>query len=115
MNNIMMTLGEATAGFSIVTIIIIIAVATAVSIIVKLATSKKKNDCCCKENTDTTSTTSADTKTCMCNEEIAISTALYMYLNEMHIEESGVITIEPKNSRYSPWNSKIYGLNNVGF
>lgn len=48
-------------------------------------------------------------------ENAAISMALYMYFNEMHDEESGVITICGVKKRYSPWSSKIYGLNNVGF
>ncbi len=40
----------------------------------------------------------------------AIGMALHMYLNEMHDEESGVITIKKISKRYSPWSSKIYGL-----
>ncbi len=41
----------------------------------------------------------------------AISMALFMHFNEMHDEESGVITIKKISKRYSPWSSKIYGLN----
>lgn len=41
----------------------------------------------------------------------AISMALYLYLNELHDQESGVITIKRVNRRYSPWSSKIYSLN----
>ena len=48
-------------------------------------------------------------------ENAAIAMALYMYLNEQHDEESGVITIKRIERRYSPWSSKIYGLNNQGF
>lgn len=40
----------------------------------------------------------------------AISTALYLYFNEMHDEESNVITITKVSKTYSPWSSKIYGL-----
>ncbi len=40
----------------------------------------------------------------------AIGMALFLYLNEMHDEESGVITIKKISKRYSPWSSKIYGL-----
>lgn len=40
----------------------------------------------------------------------AISMAMYMYFNEMHDEESNVITIERVKKTYSPWSSKIYGL-----
>ncbi len=40
----------------------------------------------------------------------AIGLALYLYMNEIHDEESGVITIKKIYKRYSPWSSKIYGL-----
>lgn len=40
----------------------------------------------------------------------AISMSLYMFFNEMHDEESNVITIERVKKTYSPWSSKIYGL-----
>ncbi len=40
----------------------------------------------------------------------AISMALYMFFNEMHDEESNVITIKRVRKVYSPWSSKIYGL-----
>ena len=42
----------------------------------------------------------------------AIATALHMYFADVHDEESVVVTIKPVERRYSPWNSKIYGLNN---
>lgn len=37
----------------------------------------------------------------------AISMALYLY-NELHDEESNVLTIERVSRVYSPWSSKIY-------
>ena len=40
----------------------------------------------------------------------AISMALYMFFEEMHDEESNVITIKRVRKTYSPWSSKIYGL-----
>jgi glutaconyl-CoA/methylmalonyl-CoA decarboxylase subunit delta len=40
----------------------------------------------------------------------AIGMAIFLYINEMHDEESGVITIKKISKRYSPWSSKIYGL-----
>jgi glutaconyl-CoA/methylmalonyl-CoA decarboxylase subunit delta len=40
----------------------------------------------------------------------AIGMAVFLYLNEMHDQESGVITIKKVSKRYSPWSSKIYGL-----
>lgn len=41
----------------------------------------------------------------------AISLALHLHFNELHDEESNVMTIKKVNKRYSPWSSKIYGLN----
>ncbi len=41
----------------------------------------------------------------------AISMALYMDLNELHDEESGIITIKKISKQYSPWSSKIYSTN----
>ncbi len=41
----------------------------------------------------------------------AVSMALHMYFNELHDEESDVMTIKKTSKRYSPWSSKIYGLN----
>jgi Na+-transporting methylmalonyl-CoA/oxaloacetate decarboxylase gamma subunit len=41
----------------------------------------------------------------------AISLALYMYLNEIHDEESGVMTIKQEQRSYTPWSSKIYSTN----
>ena len=40
----------------------------------------------------------------------AIGMAIFLYINEMHDKESGVITIKKISKRYSPWSSKIYGL-----
>lgn len=43
----------------------------------------------------------------------AISMSLYLFYNDLREEESNVITIKKIERRYSPWSSKIYGLNNV--
>lgn len=42
----------------------------------------------------------------------AIATAIHLYFDDPHDEESGIVTIKTVERRYSPWNSKIYGLNN---
>lgn len=48
------------------------------------------------------------------SDEIAvISLALYQFLNDLHDEESNVITIKRIERRYSPWSSKIYGMTNL--
>jgi glutaconyl-CoA/methylmalonyl-CoA decarboxylase subunit delta len=45
-------------------------------------------------------------------EEIAaISMALYSCFSEEHDNESDVVTIRKTSKSYSPWSSKIYGLN----
>jgi len=40
----------------------------------------------------------------------AISMALYLYYNELHDEESNILTIKRVSKVYSPWSSKIYGV-----
>ena len=46
-------------------------------------------------------------------EVAAIATALYLFFSDEHDEESNVITIKRIERRYSPWNSKIYGITNL--
>lgn len=45
----------------------------------------------------------------------AIALALNLYLSELHDLESNMMTIEKVSKRYSPWNSKIYGLRNLAY
>jgi len=45
----------------------------------------------------------------------AISMALHLYFSELHDQEHMVMTIKKVSRRYSPWSSKIYGLNNYYF
>ncbi len=40
----------------------------------------------------------------------AIAMALYLYRNELHDNETAVLTIKKVARTYSPWSSKIYGL-----
>jgi len=44
------------------------------------------------------------------NTNVAISMALYLFFNDLHDEESNIITIKKVEKPYSPWNSKIYGV-----
>ncbi len=46
-------------------------------------------------------------------ENAAISAAIFMYFNEMHDEESNILTIKRVSRNYSPWSSKIYGMRNL--
>jgi flagellar biosynthesis/type III secretory pathway M-ring protein FliF/YscJ len=45
--------------------------------------------------------------------EAAIAMALYLYFNEMHDEESDVITVKRVSKTYSPWSSKLYSMRNL--
>lgn len=47
------------------------------------------------------------------NTSAAIALALHLYYADVHDEESHVLTIKRVERRYSPWNSKIYGINNL--
>ncbi|MFA8298591.1 MAG: OadG family protein [Hyphomicrobiales bacterium] len=43
--------------------------------------------------------------------DVAAAIGMALYLNdEVHDEESGIITIKREPKSYSPWSSKIYGL-----
>lgn len=41
----------------------------------------------------------------------AIAAAIYMYQSELHDEENTILTIEKVSRTYSPWSSKLYGMN----
>ena len=45
------------------------------------------------------------------NVTAAISMAMHLYFNELHDEESNVVTIKKVRKAYSPWSSKIYSVN----
>ncbi|NWG28267.1 MAG: OadG family protein [Ignavibacteriaceae bacterium] len=40
----------------------------------------------------------------------AIAMALHLYFQEVHDEETAILTINRASKIYSPWSSKIYGL-----
>ncbi len=44
-------------------------------------------------------------------ENAAIALALHLYFSELHDEEQTVMTIKKISKTYSPWSSKIYGMN----
>lgn len=44
------------------------------------------------------------------NVTAAISLALHLYFNELHDEESNIVTIKQVRKAYSPWSSKIYSV-----
>ncbi|MBZ4218953.1 MAG: hypothetical protein LAC69_02000 [Chlorobium sp.] len=42
----------------------------------------------------------------------AIGTAISLYLDELHDQETAILTIRKVGKSYSPWNSKIYNVIN---
>ena len=46
------------------------------------------------------------------DDSAAIAAAIHLYYSEMHDEESNIITIKNMSKKYSPWSSKIYGVQN---
>ncbi|MCD4773959.1 MAG: OadG family protein [Bacteroidales bacterium] len=42
--------------------------------------------------------------------DVSAAISLALYLNQLHDEESNVITIKRISKSYSPWSSKIYGM-----
>ncbi len=46
------------------------------------------------------------------NVNAAIAMALYLHFDQIHDEESNIITIKKVTKNYSPWSSKIYGVMN---
>ena len=40
----------------------------------------------------------------------AISTAIHLYFDDIHDEETAVLTVQKISKRYSPWSSKIYNV-----
>ncbi len=47
------------------------------------------------------------------NASAAIAMALHLYYSDVHDSDSHVITSKKVERHYSPWNSKIYGINNL--
>ena len=41
-----------------------------------------------------------------------IGAAIHLYLNEQHDQENAILTIKQVKKTYSPWSSKIYGVQN---
>ena len=44
------------------------------------------------------------------NVTAAVSLALHLYFNDLHDEESNILTIKKTRKAYSPWSSKIYSV-----
>jgi len=71
-----------------------------INIIVRARLRKKgKIECADADDLNITGTVNA-----------AIAMALHLYFSEMHDEEQTVMTIKKVSKAYSPWSSKIYGM-----
>ena len=86
-----------------VTLILIYLIFSNVIKILNYLQSKKK-----KESTPTKLTNDQNLTG---EENAAIAMALSLYMNELHDDEKAVLTIKKVARVYSPWSSKIYGLN----
>ncbi|MFV0471342.1 MAG: OadG family protein [Paludibacteraceae bacterium] len=98
---------ESAIGISVVfTALTLLVFAFLISAKLSTNTLKKRS---IKSGTPEEKTSSLDT-----DKMAAISVALHLYLQEeeIHDQESNVITIKRIQKRYSPWSSKIYGINN---
>ena len=65
-----------------------------------------------KEGVDVTSI-SSDSLDIPAGVSAVIGLSIAMHLSDLHDNESNIITIKRIERRYSPWSSKIYGLNNL--
>ena len=70
-----------------------------------------------KSKKTTTTTTTPSTSTAAgwkVDDDLAVVIGLALALSkDVHDEESGFVTIQRVERRYSPWSSKIYGLNGL--
>lgn len=60
---------------------------------------------------DTEKTTGKKTSDISGEEFAAIAAAIHLYNDEMHDEESTILTINKVAKAYSPWSSKLYNMN----
>ena len=95
--------------------ILVVFIALVLLVIAFNATGKlSKKSVQSKNKKSGTKTETVEHKPDLTGDEVAaISMALHLFLNDIHDEESNIITIKRIERRYSPWNSKIYGLTNI--
>ncbi len=67
-----------------------------------------------KQEGSQNATSTSDSKSAISGEvNAAIAAAIFLYLDEIHDNEDYKMTIKKASKTYSPWNSKLYGLNNM--
>ncbi len=100
-------LGEALIG-------ILIVFSALTLLVLAFLLSAKINTSRSKKRTEKLGVKSEDADTLDVEKTAAMFLALHLYMKEQrkHDEESNVITIKRIQRRYSPWNSKIYNMNN---
>ena len=98
----------AIVGFSIVlfSLTLLVFVFTRLPKLINMNVKKWRN----KKNKDTKEDVAEDDYM-EGNVTAAISLAIHMYFNELHDEESNIVTIKKVRKAYSPWSSKIYSVN----
>ncbi len=78
----------------------------------KLINMKFNKEKLCKRKKESPEELTQDDFVVEGNVTAAISLALHMYFNELHDEESNIVTIKKVRKSYSPWSSKIYSVQN---
>lgn len=100
-------------GFGFVVVIIILTLLVLLLILfeksISFFVSKKNNP---SKKKKSTALQLANQHNLSGDEVAAITMALYLYFDDVHDFESNVIKIKRVERRYSPWSSKIHGLNN---
>ncbi len=66
---------------------------------------KRKTSSLDEEKTDTKKDSTIEG-----NVTAAVSLAMHLYFNDLHDEESNIVTIRQIRKSYSPWSSKIYSV-----
>lgn len=100
-------------GTAFLTMIIVIAILVAMYLIFKLLSGLNTRDNRNKisKSKGIPSSAAASEETISGEVNAAIVMALYYYQNELHDVEKTVLTIKKVSRTYSPWSSKIYGMN----
>lgn len=100
-------------GMAFISMIIVIAILVVMFLIFKLLsglyTRDTRNKISKRKGVETTVANSSESISGEVN--AAIVMALYYYRNELHDIENTVLTIKKVSRTYSPWSSKIYGMN----
>jgi len=113
-NLIIINIGETSAISLLILLNIILLSIVLIYFVVRVIVPRiKKYGSELKEKKSMESETEMSTEIRPPDTEAAIALALYMYFNEMHDEESDIITVKRVSKTYSPWSSKLYSMRNL--